>query len=149
MKGEVTIKMLVLVFLVCYSEPMWAQSEKLADKNYKKEPHWIKMMNDNQVNYFEATKAFEEFWEKRHTPTEEEEWERFGIKKRKSWIEGIFRSEERNEKESQAYQVEYRQFKMWQQSVQAYIKPDGTLLSVDERLQLWKKLRDQPATPNH
>jgi hypothetical protein len=110
--------------------------------NYRKEPHWIYMMNNPSVNYFEAVRAFELFWKDKPVPLEEEEWEIAGIEKQKAFSLLRFRSKERKEEEGNQYLVEYRQFKMWQRSVQAYLKPDGTLLSMEERLSLWKKLRE-------
>jgi hypothetical protein len=112
------------------------------EKNYKDEPHWIAMMNDPNVNYFEAVKAFETFWKNKPVPMEEEEWEVAGMNKRKFFSNISFRSKENRKEEESKYIVEYRQFKMWQESMQAYLRPDGTLLSMEERLALWKRLRE-------
>ena len=127
---------LVVVNFTC------AQDNSREKKNYRDEPHWINMMNDPNVNYFEAVKAFETFWKDKPVPMEEEEWEVAGMNKRKFFSNISFRSKENRKEEESKYIVEYRQFKMWQESMQAYLRPDGTLLSMEERLALWKKLRE-------
>ena len=139
MKNQLRKVQLLSVFLLCTSQG-WAQND--ADKrDYKKNPYWVEMMDDSTVNYFEAKKAFQEFWLDRKPPVEDDVAE--GNKKQE-WtrLRRILNNKEyKEEQETEAYRFEYKKFKHWQLMVEPYVQADGRILSTQEQLEIWKKQR--------
>lgn len=117
----------------------FSQNSKPA-KDYSKHPYWIEMMDDSTVNYFEAVKAYDEFWANRKKPREEDEI--IGEKRKKSLWDRIFSTrEEKQEAEANKYKFLCKKFEHWKFIVQPYVQPDGRILSTEEQLELWKKQR--------
>ncbi|MEP7169070.1 MAG: hypothetical protein ABI855_06825 [Bacteroidota bacterium] len=126
----------------------FSQSKKTPAKDYSKYPYWIEMMDDSTVNYFEAVKAYDEFWANRKKPKEEDEiiGEKFYSspeeKRKKSFWDRIFASRvEKQEMENNKYKFQCKKFEHWKFVVQPYVQPDGRILSTDEQLDLWKNQR--------
>ena len=73
MRNKFSLKpIIILLLLIFVNVNSFAQkSNKVTD--YSKKPYWIDMMKDPDVNYFEAIKAYNEFWAKREKPSEEDE----------------------------------------------------------------------------
>lgn len=92
-------------------------------------PEWIKMMDNPNVNYIEAVSNFNEYWKNKDKPVGEEEI--FDTKKSKI--------EENKEKEAILYSFEYKKFLLWQKKNLVYVKSDGTLLTQDEKLEIFEK----------
>ena len=46
---------------------------KATKSDYSKMPYWIEMIKNPNVNYFEAIRAYEEFWKGKKKPLEENE----------------------------------------------------------------------------
>ena len=127
--------LIAFMFLFCIVQK--TQAQQIATPN---QPAWIKMMNDSKVNYHEAVKAFSEFWKNKEKPTEEKEI--FGdiVKNKKTELKTA------KSGDAVKYRVEYKKFLNWQREVAPYVQPDGRILSMEERLELWeqeKKLRAQ------
>ena len=98
------------------------------------------MMDDSSVNYFEAVKAYDDFWANRKKPLEEDEI--IGEKRKKSLWDRIFASrEEKQEVEANKYKFECKKFEHWKFVMQPYVQPDGRILSTDEQLEIWKNQR--------
>jgi len=108
--------------------------------NYSKHPHWIQMMDDPNVNYHQAKKAFEEFWKDRGEP-EEEEHDHEGEKKERSLLKRILKSDERLEEENRELSIPYRKFKKWLIDMEPYVQPDGSILSIEEQMKIWENAR--------
>jgi hypothetical protein len=126
--------------LIIISPEMIAQStaKKL---NYSKHPYWIEMMNDPKANYFETLKAFEQFWQNKKLPLEEDDV--IGQTKKEptknNFLSKWFKSkEEREEEEIKKYSFEVKKFKHWKLKVTPFVQEDGTILDADERLKLWQ-----------
>ena len=100
---------------------------------YRKNPIWIKMMNDSNVNFYQAINAFNEFWKCRAIPDLEND-EKEIIEKQSDSLN----SETNNPVESQQYAAEYKNFLDWIQVNSAFIKEDGTLYTANERIIIWK-----------
>lgn len=113
-----------------------------AKVDYTKEPVWIKMKEDPNVNYYEAVKAFEEYWKDKIEPEEEselitegkitEEKARQLKAERASWTQA-----QRNEYELLKY--EFKRFKQWKRDVQPYIQSDGRILTEQEKMDIYNK----------
>lgn len=109
--------------------------------NYSKHPYWIEMMNDPKANYFETVKAYEQFWQNKKIPLEEDDI--IGQTKKEptknNFLSKWFKSkEEREEEEIKKYSFEIKKFKHWKLKVTPFVEEDGTILDADERLKLWQ-----------
>lgn len=101
----------------------------IAQVNKDKIPEWIKMMDNPNVNYFDAVSIFNKYWENREKPVTEEEI--FAAKNSKIL--------ENKQVATILYSFEYKKFILWQKKNLAYVKKDGTLLTKKERLEIWEK----------
>lgn len=117
------ILFIILMFFFGFLQNVKAQDAK------DDTPEWIKMMDDPNVNYFEAVSAFNDYWKNKEKPVGEEEI--FAAKNSKI--------RENKEKEAMLYSFEYKKFLLWQKKNLAYVKSDGTLLTQDEKLEIWEK----------
>lgn len=109
--------------------------------NYSKHPYWIEMMNDPKANYFETVKAYEQFWQNKKIPLEEDDI--IGQTKKEptknNFLSKWFKSkEEREEEEIKKYSFDIKKFKHWKLKVTPFVQEDGTILDADERLKLWQ-----------
>jgi hypothetical protein len=131
----------ILTFLLLIAISTFSFSQNsTSSKDYTTHPYWIEMMDDSTVNYFEAVKAYDEFWANRKKPREEDEI--IGEKRKKSLWDRIFSTRaEKEEAEANKYKFLCKKFEHWKFVVQPYVQPDGRILSTDEQLELWKKQR--------
>ncbi len=136
--------LLTAVMFVCLFFTGKAQDKKTAAKitDYKNQPVWISMMDDPNVNYYEAIKAFEMYWQGKIEPEEESELINEGHittaqadslrRARAEWTQA-----QRNEYEQIKYQ--FKRFKDWKRTVSPFVQNDGRILSEQERLEIWQK----------
>ena len=111
---------------------------------YEKFPHWISMMHDPNVNYFEAVAAYDAFWKNHEKPVlEEEELMENGIVAVKEHRQKLNKRELREQQELQKYAYDVKYFEHWKRTVAPYVQDDGRILSSDERLQIWYDQRNQ------
>lgn len=108
---------------------------------YADKPYWIDMINDTNVNYFEAIKAFESYWKNRELPTEEDLLFTDATKAKEYREEGSNENGDKNLKPAPDYRLEYKQFRHWKLTMQPYVQPDGRILTPTERLEIWKNQR--------
>lgn len=125
---------------------VFSQQKNYSDKYLSKHPVWIQMVDKEETNYFEATKAFDLYWKNRELPLEEEEvLDSKFQKERKADEKGFFyRLFHRNEEEARKYAFEYKKFKHWQRSVEPYVQEDGRILSKAEQLQIFEAEKKRP-----
>ncbi len=120
--------------------------QKNKSLNYSKYPYWIEMMNNPATNYFEAIKAYDEFWATRKKPTEENEimGQENTVTKKQTFLNKWFKSKEEKEaEETRKYTLDVKKFEHWKLKVKPYVQEDGRILSADEQLQIWQKQRQQ------
>jgi hypothetical protein len=108
------MKKWIMIFLTGML-PCMAHSQDL------NEPDWIKMMNDRNVNYFEAVKAFDSYWANREKPAETDAVFKDGKEKEPVEIENI------------KFAFEYRKFLAWKYQVLPFVEPDGRIRSAAQR----------------
>jgi hypothetical protein len=133
-----------------FSDGMMAKNVS-KNKSYRKNPVWIEMMNSPTANYFETIKAFREFWKEKALPTEAGEEAgmdafevEIGLKDaNKNESKREKRREARNNKDAKMYAFEVKQFRGWYQRVTPWVKPDGTIMSLEEQQQLIDKQRNE------
>lgn len=102
---------------------------------FKNKPVWIEMMHDSTVNYYQAIKAFNIFWEDRRRPgekgeNEKEEAETKGRKEKREqrrYEKKLARMTpvERNEFDNLNY--EYKMFIYWMKEVKPLVQADGKI----------------------
>lgn len=144
------IKTIFLLLALCtFAKHLQAQS----DSKYRKTALWIAMMEDPNINYYEAIKAFNMYFERHKMPRIEEEEmgkEGYAYPSLKSREEE--ERERQEEKEIEAanagslflkknYEgmppsemaMQVRKFKQWRQTEQSWVQEDGHILSQTER----------------
>ena len=131
------ITLLLLIYGKIFSQTV---SEK---KDYLKNPVWIQMMDDSTTNYFEAEKAFNEYWSIRPVPSEENKiiGERHQKNEKKGGFLGFKTKKEKLQEESEKYAFQYKKFKRWQLLNLPYVQPDGRILTTTERLKIFEEIQ--------
>ncbi len=111
-----------------------------------KPPLWVTMMDDPNVNYFEAVKTFNDYWKTREKPVEEGElFESVGDKEKEQSIKqkkGRLRTEDPAKK----YAFEYKRFLWWMREVEPFVEPDGKIKGMNERISEWRTQQQQRKT---
>lgn len=116
---------------------------KTQKPDYHKKPYWIDMIKDPNVNYFEALKAYEEFWKGREKPVDEDAvtgQQKQAVEKGKK--EGA-KEVARQKKLYKQYGLECKKFEHWKMSVKPYVQPDGHILSKEEQMKLWEEQKNK------
>lgn len=136
-----TFLLTISILLVLFS----AKSQtKYNEADFKSKPVWIVMMDDSLVNYNQAVKAFNTYWENRikpgddaekinekETPKQEREQRRYEKKLSK------MSAAERNEYDRINYQ--YKRFMNWMREMKPFVKEDGRIFTPGQRMDIWKK----------
>lgn len=126
------------------------------DEADKEEPSWVKMMNEPNVNYFEAINAFNQYWQGRQVPEErgrkdesekENEREKEGKRERErerereKEKEGYEEDEEEMEAETHPLRIAYKKFNAWQREVYPYVQADGSIMTPEQQMEVYKNQR--------
>jgi hypothetical protein len=134
--------LLTSVFLFVILFGLNAQSHKYSDREYRKNPHWIEMMEDTNANYYEVMYAYELFWQGKDEPTEEndvlleETKEKKGPAKK---LQSYFEKKRKSRYEEYAFAC--KKYKHWLIVTLPYVKADGTIMTPTERITLWENSR--------
>ena len=139
---KIFLRTFFFFFISLFINTQFFSQIKSKSLNYSKHPYWIEMMNDPNVNYFEAIKAYDEFWTKHKKPTEENDiigQEKSGSKKQ-TLLQKWFKSrEERDEEEVRKYTLDVKKFEHWKMQVKPYVQADGHIISKEEQLKMWEQ----------
>ncbi len=128
------LKTKILFILICFSSSAFAQNvSKKQLREYRNHPHWINMMNDSNVNYFQAKAAFEEYWKGKPNPESIMEGEKEEGGEKRSLLSRLTKSEKTYNAEILQYSVEHKKFVFWLRENAPYVKEDGSIMSQDER----------------
>ena len=140
-----TKTMLIAICMLISCLALHAQQKiNIKKQDYHKHPHWIKMIADTSVNYFQAVTAFREFWKDRKIPVEDDVIVDGKPPKEEKWTalrKLLHHKEYKDEKTAEQYSFEYKRFKHWQLMVEPFVQPDGRILSAEEQLEIWKHAR--------
>ncbi|WP_144695835.1 hypothetical protein [Chitinophaga vietnamensis] len=108
-----------------------------------KDPEWIKMMDDPNVNFFVIEKSFNDFWKGKELPVEEDEMlDTKNNSERKRTFLGLFRRKDKEaeeKRETQQYAFAYKKYQWWRRQVLPYVQPDGTILNQNQQIQIWQQ----------
>jgi len=131
---------------------LWAQTDTVVEKANNL-PVWVQMMNDENTNYYEAVKAFEDYFKIHAMPGEEVEEELMGasdkakenyereMKEENKEITTAQQRKELVEREQLSYQV--KRFRNWMQEMKAFVQEDGHILSSEERVRIWQQQQEE------
>lgn len=132
--------------------------------DYKNNPEWIKMIDNPDANYFEAIKAYETYWMYHEKPENEEETfkeneelmesekmnsnEMEELQRRKKEKEDeinadskkVLTEEDRRQLEEKREMTYHcKRFENWIREVKPYVQNDGRILTMEERMEIYKK----------
>ncbi len=140
MNHRAILSFLLMLFLFQSTQAQEKKEKPRTDDTTN--PNWISMMQDPQVNYYEAVKAFDAYWEGKIEPEEEDELITEGKitsaeadslrNARAAWTQV-----QRNKYENIKYQ--FKRFKDWKRTVFPFVQSDGRILSEQERLEIFQK----------
>lgn len=148
--------------MVANAEKVSAQTAN--NDGFPLNPPWVKMMTDPNVNYYEAVKAYEDFWKGREKPNNEaEEMEQMVSQNHSGKMTDKERKkmerEEREHKremerelkkkwtEEELKELEWKRemtyqckrFEQWMRDSQPYIQNDGRILTQDEKMRIYEQ----------
>jgi len=83
---------------------------------------WVEMMDDPDVNYFEAVKAFNE-WKLKSEEEEEED------------------QTELEKEANEEHPVEQKKFKVWMDEMYPFVQADGSILPEKTRRRILRKVK--------
>ena len=131
-----------LLMLFIFQSVQAQEKKEIPRSDDRTNPNWIFMMQDPQINYYKAVKAFDTYWEGKIEPEEEDELINEGKitsaeadslrTARAAWTQV-----QRNEYETIKYQ--HKRFKDWKRTVFPFVQSDGRILSEQERLEIFQK----------
>ncbi len=140
----------VLLFCVCFTTR--AQTGQ-APASSQEKPVWITMMEDPNVNYFEAVKAYEDYMKLYDVHLDEVEEELMGgdqeakdeyereMKRENKEIINDQQRKELVEREMLSYHI--KRFKNWKKEVRPYVQENGHILSQEERTAIWLRQQEE------
>ena len=131
----------------------FAQSKThFTKREMEKKPVWMEMIKDEHTNYFEALKAFELYFTAHRFPVMEEEemGKNEKLKQRIEKSEAKFKRKKRSVKEDPSaaqkekheeakLAFEVKKFNHWEMQARPYVKDDGSIMSAEERMKIWKE----------
>lgn len=147
----------VALLLMALSVNLRAQTDASGARAPMEIPKWVNMMDDPDVNYFEAIRAYDEFWKSTPKPVEEEEMMESGVSQKGKSKREIRR--ERNEREreydrkkklsgSELERAEYlkyqsKRFENWAREVKPWVQENGHILNDAERTAIWRQQQEE------
>lgn len=140
MKKETPFKFLVLIVLgLFFCQLSTAQNVKTKEP----QPSWIAMMDDPNVNYYVAVKAFDTYWKNKEKPAEEGDMFESAedIAKEKEMMDKAIKMGKNDP--ALIYAFEYKRFLVWKNKVEPFVKPDGRIKNMDEIIAEWNESKKQ------
>lgn len=143
---------LAFVFMLLAGSAFSQAKTHFTKKEMKKNPVWIQMITGENVNYFEAVKAFELYFTTHRFPVMEEEEmaknenlkerilkseKKYKKRKRKEVTEPGESEKEKHEEKKLAFEV--KRFNHWEMKTRPYVKEDGSIMTAEEQVKAWKE----------
>lgn len=104
------------------------------------QPSWVKMMNQPGVNYYEAIKAFDDYWQNKQVPVGENDLFK-ASNEEKEHADFVSKKKSGQSGEAEQLAFEYKKFLHWKLKMLPFVKEDGTIMNEEERLAQWKEQR--------
>ncbi len=154
-KGFLFRELLAIMIIMILFSILFIPKAMSQTIDYTKDPVWIKMIDDPAVNYYEALKAYSEYWKYHVKPAGEEEEMAEGEKDSKERErevrrevrkdkKKVFTEEDRkkqNENVVMKYQV--KRFEQWAREMKPFVQEDGRILSDKERMEIWNRQQEE------
>jgi hypothetical protein len=135
----------MLVMVVLANVPAAAQQSPPPNDSskiilYASEPVWKDMLDDPNANYFEVQRAFTLFWENRELPLDEDDIIGESRKLKNNLLNRTFNSKElKAQMEREALAFDCKKYRWWLLKTEPFIHEDGSIMTTEERLEIWKK----------
>ena len=113
------------------------QATGYTDKDYARNPVWIKMIKDTAANYFEAEKAFKIYFQHHENPGGEHDVIGEHAKQEKN----ISKREMRKMQAEDHMRMEVKRYKHWHDKMAPYVQADGSILTPSQRLKIWREAK--------
>lgn len=126
-----------ILMLILFTYVSGAQSSGRNDKDkmYANNPVWIQMMDDPNVNYFEIDRAFKTYFKHHEMP--EGEHEVIGERAERERIPS--KRKQRKIAIENKIRFAVKKYKLWRVQMEPFVKADGSIMSSEERLEIWRK----------
>ena len=110
--------------------------------DFKAEATWIKMIDAPNVNYYEAIKTYNDYWETHPKPSDPEDRLLEPKPKDGDGDDKVTLSkQEKIYEDEMIYQV--KRFENWVRMVKPFVQDDGRILTDAERMAIWKKQQEE------
>ncbi|NDC31092.1 MAG: hypothetical protein EBZ58_09205 [Bacteroidetes bacterium] len=138
------LKLFFCFMLLLSLNAIKAQETKYNPKEYSNQPMWIEMMDDSSVNYYEALKAYEQYWQNRIRPQEEEDainehGSRKAEREREKFEKKLAKMTPAERTVFDRMKYECKRFDNWKREVKKFVQEDGHILSYDQKLEIWNR----------
>jgi hypothetical protein len=125
------IRKYIFVVFLFFSLGSSAQQRSLTEKDYAQKPYWIQMMEVEGVNFNEAIKAYDVYWQHHDLPGEEgDRYIGKGDQKKKK----ISKKELRERREEAEMRFQVKKFLHWKIKNEPFVKDNGNIMTAEERL---------------
>lgn len=114
---------------------------------------WIQMIDNPNTNYYVAIKAYDTYWQDKEKPEEEEDMINEESSSKEASKEKKKEEKEREKKlqkmspeqRRQLDELKYqcKRFENWKREVFPFVQEDGRILTMEERLDIWKKQQEE------
>ena len=131
------MKNLILAGVLALCTTLLEAQTVYSEKEYKKHPLWIKLMDDTLSNYIETEKAFSLYFTAHELPHEEDEIigmrsaEEMEKQNRESWLLRLFKKKRDLSETELAFAV--KRYRHWTLMVAPWIQEDGSILYPSQR----------------
>ena len=138
------LKLFFCFMLLLSLNAIKAQETKYNPKEYSNQPMWIEMMDDSSVNYYEALKAYEQYWQNLIRPQEEEDainehGSRKAEREREKFEKKLAKMTPAERTVFDRMKYECKRFDNWKREVKKFVQEDGHILSYDQKLEIWNR----------
>ena len=124
----------LIATIICMAHFAGAQAVAYSQSDYARKPVWIEMIKDTSVNFFEAEKAFNTYFEHHEKMDGEEEV----IGERSERQKYPSKRKQRKMQEENHMRIEVKKYNHWHDKMLPYVQSDGSILTPSQRLQIWK-----------
>jgi hypothetical protein len=116
-----------------------AQLYHYTQSDYAARPVWVEMIKDTSINFFEAEKAFQTYFQHHEQPGGEHDviGERGAKGKRPS------KRMQRKMLADDQMRMEVKKYERWNDKVLPFVQSDGSILTPTQRLKLWNDQRSK------
>jgi len=131
------VKGILLSVSLFWAVVTFGQARKLTEKDFAQKPYWIQMMDQESVNFNEALRAFEVYWQNHKFP--EEEGDRYI--QRNPVVKPLSKKEYKAIREGDEMRFQIKRFKHWIIINENFVKENGFTMTAEERLRLYNQNR--------